>query len=77
VDPAHLPAFGTVALWSGTFLFALVSGLVPFVLNVELYLLAVATMTDAPAAAIVGLATAGQTLAKWILYLAGRGALHI
>jgi len=77
VDVSNLSTLSTAALWSMTFLFALISGIIPFVLNIELYLLAVATLTDAPAAAIVGLATAGQTLAKVILYLVGNGALNI
>jgi membrane protein YqaA with SNARE-associated domain len=77
VDTASLPALGTVALWSATFAFAFISGVIPFVLNIEIYLLAVATMTDASPVAIVGLATAGQSLAKLLLYLVGKGALNI
>jgi len=76
MDTANLPALGTAALLATTFLFALVSGIIPFVLNIELYLLAVATLTDASPVAIVGLATAGQSLAKLILYLVGKGALN-
>jgi membrane protein YqaA with SNARE-associated domain len=71
-DPAQ---FSTLALYVGTFLMALVSGVVPFVLNIELYLVAVAAMSRAPAPAIVGLTVAGQMLAKYLLYLAGKGAL--
>jgi len=67
----------TAALFAATFAFAFVSGIIPFVLNIELYLLAVAALTDASAVAIVGLATAGQTVAKVILYLVGKGALNI
>lgn len=66
-----------MALWSATFVFALVSGVVPWVLNIELYLIAVASLTDASPVAIVGLSTAGQTIAKYILYLAGSGSLNI
>lgn len=77
MDTSSLPALGTAALWAATFAFAFVSGVVPFVLNVELYLLAVAAMTDASPVAIVGLATAGQTLAKGVLYLVGKGSLNI
>ena len=62
---------------AATFAFAFVSGIIPFVLNIELYLLAVAALTDAPMVPIVGLATAGQTIAKLILYLVGKGALNI
>lgn len=74
---ADLAALSTAALWAATFLTALVSGLIPFVISIELYLLAVAALTDASPVAIVGLATAGQSLAKFVLYQAGRGALNI
>ena len=77
MDAASLPALSTAALWAATFFFALTSGIIPFVLNIEIYLLAVATLTDASPVSIVGLATAGQTLAKYILYLVGRGALNL
>lgn len=76
-DYSHLASLGTVALYAATFGFAFVSGVIPFVLNIELYLLAVAALTDAPAVAIVGLATAGQTAAKLVLYLVGKGALNL
>ncbi len=77
MDYSNLSSLGTAALYAATFGFAFVSGVIPFVLNIELYLLAVAAFTDAPAAAIVGLATAGQTAAKLVLYLVGRGALNV
>jgi len=77
VDFASLPALSTAALWTITFAFAFVSGIIPFVLNIELYLLAVAALTDASLVPIVGLATAGQTIAKLILYFVGKGALNI
>lgn len=77
MDPTVISSLGTAALWAATFLFALASGIIPFVLSIELYLLAVATLTDASPVAIIGLATAGQSLAKLILYLVGRGALNI
>jgi membrane protein YqaA with SNARE-associated domain len=77
VDFSNLSSLSTAALWAATFAFGLVSGIIPFVLNIELYLLAVAAFTDATAVPIVGLATAGQTLAKVILYLVGKGALNI
>jgi membrane protein YqaA with SNARE-associated domain len=77
MDTSYLPALSTAALFAATFTFALISGIIPFVFNIELYLLAVAALTDASAVAIVGLATAGQTIAKVILYLVGRGALNI
>lgn len=77
MDTSYLPGLSTAALFAATFAFAFVSGIIPFVLNIELYLLAVAALTDASAVAIVGLATAGQTVAKVILYLVGKGALNI
>jgi membrane protein YqaA with SNARE-associated domain len=77
MDPSALSALSTAALCAATFFFALISGVIPFVLNIELFLLAVAALTNAPAAAIVGLATAGQTLSKLLLYLVGKGALNI
>ena len=77
MDFSQVSSLGTVALYAATFGFAFVSGIIPFVLNIELYLLAVAALTSAPAPAIVGLATAGQTLAKIILYFAGKGALNL
>ena len=77
MDFGDLSSLSTAALWTATFVFALVSGIIPFVLNIELYLLAVAALTDAPPVAIVGLATAGQTLAKCVLYLVGKGALNV
>ena len=77
MDYSTLSSFGTVTLYGVTFGLAFLSGVIPFVLNIELYLLAVAAFTDAPAAAVVGLATAGQTAAKFVLYLVGKGALNV
>ena len=77
MDASYLPTLSTAALFAATFAFAFVSGIIPFVLNIELYLLAVAALTDASLVPIVGLATAGQTIAKLILYLVGKGALNI
>lgn len=76
MDAFDLHSLSTTALYAATFFLALGSGLIPFVFNIELYLIAVATLTDASAVAIVGLATAGQTIAKLLLYLVGRGALN-
>jgi membrane protein YqaA with SNARE-associated domain len=77
VNSFDLHALSTTALCIATFFLAFGSGIIPFIFNLELYLLAVATLTDAPAVAIVGLATVGQTIAKCILYLVGRGALNV
>lgn len=74
IDPASL---GTAALWTATFLLALASGLVPFVINTEVYLLGVSMLTDASPVAIVALATAGQMLGKFAVFQTGRGSLRI
>lgn len=74
IDPCGL---GTAALWAATFFLALASGLVPFVINTELYLLGVAVLTDASPVAIVALATGGQMLGKLAVYMAGRGSLRL
>jgi membrane protein YqaA with SNARE-associated domain len=74
VDPS---ALGTAALWAATFLLALASGLVPFVVNMELYLIGVAVLTDASPLPIVALATTGQMLGKFAVFEVGRGALNV
>jgi membrane protein YqaA with SNARE-associated domain len=66
----------TLGLYAATFLMGLVSGVVPFVINIEVYLVGVAALSQAPAPVIVGLATAGQMSAKFLLYQAGNGALN-
>jgi membrane protein YqaA with SNARE-associated domain len=76
VNPLDPQSLSTTALLVATFLLSFGSGIIPFIFNLELYLLAVAMLTDASPVAIVGLATAGQTIAKVILYLVGRGALN-
>lgn len=64
-------------LYALTFAVALVGGLIPFVINVELWVLAVAALAKAPPLPILGFVTAGQILAKYLLYLSGRGALKL
>lgn len=74
----YLPALHDLtmpALYAATFLMAFLSGVVPFVINIELYLVAVAALSRAPAPLMVGLAVAGQMLAKTVLYFAGKGVL--
>ncbi len=63
-----------LGLSGGSLALGLVSGLVP-VINIEVYLLAVAALAplDALLPAVV-LTTLGQMLAKWLLYVAGSGA---
>jgi membrane protein YqaA with SNARE-associated domain len=72
-----LHTLATPALYALTLAFALVSGLIPFVLNIEVYLVAVAALTKASPVAIVGLTTLGQMAAKYLLYLTGSGALNL
>jgi membrane protein YqaA with SNARE-associated domain len=76
MDGIDVTALGTTALWTVTFLVALASGLVPFVVNTELYLLGVALLTDASPGVLVALATCGQMLGKFAVYQAGRGSLN-
>jgi len=77
IEIPDLPSLGMAALYAVTFLLALASGLVPFVINTELYLLGVATLTSASPVLMVALATTGQMLGKWVVYGVGRGSLNI
>lgn len=77
MDYSNLSSLGTAALYAASFGLAFVSGVIPFLVSIELYLLAVAAFTDASAVAIVCLVTLGQTAAKLVLYLVGRGALNL
>lgn len=63
-------------LYVFSFLYALASGLIP-VVNIEVYLLAAATLTKGAPLPILLLVTAGQMLAKYILYLSGRGLIRM
>ncbi len=72
-----LASMGTVVLYTVSFLMAVVSGLIPFVINIEAYLIAVAVIAHASPAPMVGVVTAGQMGAKLILYLTGMGALNL
>ena len=65
----------TAALYAATFLLALASGLVPFVINTERFLPGVALLTDASPAVLVALATSGQMAGKLAVHQAGRGSL--
>jgi membrane protein YqaA with SNARE-associated domain len=71
-----LHQLGTPAVYTATFLVAFVGGIIPFVINVEVFLIAVAALTSSSPVVVVGLASAGQMLAKYLLYLAGRGVLQ-
>ena len=66
---------GGWGLYLGTFLFSVVSGLVP-VINCEVYLVFLgATAPRSALPALLLLASLGQMSAKAILYMAGRGVL--
>jgi len=77
LETLDLPALSTAALCATTFLLALASGLVPFVINTELYLLGVATLTSASPVLMVAPATTGQVVGKWVVFRVGQGALNI
>jgi hypothetical protein len=53
---------------------SIISGLVP-VVNIEAYLVSVALLAPEAGFPIVLIATAGQMVAKYILYVSGRDAL--
>ena len=63
-------------LYLGAFVFSFVTGLVPL-LSVELFLLAVGTLTKNPwhLLGVTLLTALGQLLSKLLLYASGRGAL--
>lgn len=72
MDP--LSSFG---LYLGTFVFCVLSGLLPF-MNSEVFLLYVgSTATPADLVPLAVLAALGQMCAKSLLYLGGRGVLKI
>ena len=59
-----------------TLVVALLSGVIPFVLNIETYLIAVAALTPAAGWPVVLITTLGQMIAKVVLYQAGRHGLR-
>ena len=71
VNPFDTPA-GT---WLTTLLVSILSGLVP-IINTEVYLVAVATLTPAQAWPIILITTLGHLVAKIILYQAGRHGIR-
>jgi membrane protein YqaA with SNARE-associated domain len=72
-----LASLTTPVLYVVSFLVAVASGLIPFVINIEAYLIAVAAIAHASPVPMVGTVTAGQMTAKLILYLTGMGALNL
>ena len=72
-----LGSLTTPVLYIVSFLVALASGLIPFIINIEAYLIAVAALAHALPVPMVGTVTAGQMAAKLILYLTGAGALNL
>ena len=64
-------------IYLATFVFSLVSGIVPL-FNVEVYLLSLATLSPGSGALAVALsASLGQMTAKSLLYLGGRGLVKL
>lgn len=59
-----------------TYLYAVISGLVP-VVNVEVFLLAMAALRKGDPLAVILLTTAGQMTAKYVLYMSGRGLIRL
>jgi membrane protein YqaA with SNARE-associated domain len=72
-----LASLTTPALYIVSFLVALASGLIPFVISLEAYLIAVAALAHAAPVPMVATAVAGQMTAKFILYNTGSGALKL
>ena len=68
---AHSPHF-----YLGTFVVALLSGVVP-VVNIEVYLVAVGSLSQASPVRVTILVTLGQMLGKCLLYLSGRGLINL
>lgn len=64
-------------LYAGTYIFCVISGLVP-VVNAELFLILISsTVTNSTFLPIVLLASFGQMTAKVILFLSGKGILKV
>jgi membrane protein YqaA with SNARE-associated domain len=67
---------GSSHFYLGTFVVGLLSGLVP-VINIEVYLVAVGSLSGASPVPVVLLTTLGQMLGKCILYLSGQGFVKL
>lgn len=67
INPFH----STMGTWLTTLVVSILSGIIP-VINTEVYLVAVATMTPAQAWPIILITTLGHFIAKIILYQLGR-----
>lgn len=65
------PFHSTIGTWLTTLGVSILSGIIP-VINTEVYLVAVATMTPAQAWPIILITTLGHLIAKIILYQLGR-----
>lgn len=63
-------------IYLATLVISVLSGLIP-VINIEFYLVSVATLSTAPAAPIILLTTLGQMIAKYVLYLSGQGVVKL
>lgn len=68
-----------LGLYTGTLVLGFITGAIPFVINLEIFLLGVAAFTTRPLALwwVATLATVGQMTAKLMLYGSGRGSLKL
>lgn len=65
-------------LFAATFVVCFVGGLIPVVLNTEAFLLAVSAFSEPPALiSVVLLSAVIHIAAKTLIYLTGRGVLHL
>ena len=67
---------GSSHFYLGTFVVGVLSGLVP-VVNIEVYLVAVGSLSGASPVPVVLLTTLGQMLGKCVLYLSGKGFIRL
>lgn len=73
----ELPFAGSPGAYLATLLFSLAGSCVPF-LNIEAFLIAVATALPRTSTLILAAAAAlGQMAGKWLVYLAGAGLLRL
>jgi len=73
----NLGSLATPTLYAASFLLVVASGLIPFVINIELYLIAVAALAHASPVPMIGLVTMGQMTAALILHFSGRGVHNL
>jgi membrane protein YqaA with SNARE-associated domain len=73
----NLGSLAAPMLYAASFLLAVASGLIPFVINIELYLIAVAVLAHASPVPMIGLVTMGQMTAALILHFSGMGVRNL